>query len=182
MTTFYHANKPGLKVKIIELPTFEQLTPEEQEKVISNYSDINTDYEWYKYTYEDAENIGLKITSFGLYPRSITGELTESGESVAKAILKNHGEACETYQTAKNFLDKLEALNKKFPKNEEIENEVDFICELENLENDFKNSLLMGYIKLLREEYEYLTSEEAIKETLISNEYTFNRETLKIEA
>lgn len=34
-----------IKTKIVELPTFEQLTPDEQKTVISNYRDINVDHE-----------------------------------------------------------------------------------------------------------------------------------------
>ena len=48
-----------MKTTKIELFSFEELSKEAQEKVINDNSLINVDFDWWNYTYEDSENIGL---------------------------------------------------------------------------------------------------------------------------
>ena len=45
--------------------------------------------------------------------------------------------------------------------------------KLLDTENYFLEQLLQDYLCLLRQEYEYQTSSEAIKETIICNDYEF---------
>jgi lipopolysaccharide biosynthesis glycosyltransferase len=44
---------------------------------------------------------------------------------------------------------------------------------LDNFDQSFLNDLLQDYLKILQDEYDYLTSIEAIKETILMNEYLF---------
>jgi len=45
---------------------FDELSDEAKQQSIENLYDLNVDYEWWDCTYEDAENIGLKISEFDL--------------------------------------------------------------------------------------------------------------------
>ena len=136
---------------------FYELSEEAKDKAISELYDINTEYDWWESTYEDAATIGLKITSFELFRRDITGELIESGIKVANFIKENHGESCGTYKAASKFL-------------QDVDNEMQTNCEpdaeIEEMESDFLKSLLKEYLVILRKNYDYLTSEVAIIETI----------------
>lgn len=157
----------GVVEEIRELPTFEQLIVKEKEQVIANYSDINVDYKWWDCIFEDAKEIGFIIHEFGVYNAEVGGYFAESPEDTAKAIIKNHGLFSDTRRIADSFLSKTRGLT--------IKN--DYYIEATS---EFERNLSECYSTILHNEYEYLTSEEAIVETLVANKYTFNRETLKI--
>lgn len=162
------------------LYTFEELTEEAQEKAIEGNCYINVEYvDWWDLMYEDAERIGLKITSFDLDRyRHAKGKFLWSALECAESILKEHGENTTTYQTAKEYLADRAALVAKYSDGINLEivnedNEYDFDDECDELDQEFLRSLLEDYSILLQNEYEYLTSEEAIKEIFIANEYEF---------
>jgi len=156
--------------KIINLYSFSELSKESQEKAINNLSNINVDYQWWDSIYDDAKTIGLKITSFGLdRNRHCEGEFINDADFCANEILSNHGKECETYKTASNYLDERSKLD--------IDEQED---ELSALDEEFLNNILEDYSIILQNEYEYLQSDESIKETILANEYTFT-ESGKIE-
>jgi len=134
---------------------FDELTPEQQQKAIREYADFNADHVWWDCTYEDASNIGLRLTSFDLGRGSYCkGEFIGTAKDTAKLIIANHGEACETYKTAKTYL--ADCLR---------------VDESEELDKEFLKSLLEDYRIILSKEYDYLTSDELIRESLIANDY-----------
>lgn len=159
--------------------TFDELPQKAQEKAIQYLWDANVDYEWWDAIYEDAERIGLKLTVFDLgIRRYAKGKWTESPERCAELILKEHGEDCETYSTARNYLFDREKLVKKYSDGNNIDqvtedNEDEFDQECDELDADFLHSLCEDYSIILQKESEYLTSEEAIVETITANEYEF---------
>lgn len=160
----------AIKTKTIQLPTYEQLTDEQKEKVLQNYYDINVDSSfWYEHILDEAKELGLKISGFDIDRSSIDYGFIKEAVSVAQAILKEYGETCDTYKTAKSFLD---AYNK-------LDNDS---TEQDALVLEFETDLANDYLTILRKEYEYCTSREVIEQTLIINEYTFNSETLQIDA
>jgi hypothetical protein len=56
------------------------------------------DHDWWQTTYEDAENMGLKITSFDLdRNRHAKGCFITNAMECAESILRDHGETCDTY-------------------------------------------------------------------------------------
>jgi hypothetical protein len=147
---------------------FNELPDEVKEKALSNLSDINVDYNWWDSTYEDAKNIGLEITSFDLdRNRHAKGQFIISGINTANRIVKEHGETCETYKTALNFIEEYTELSNSG----DLEELSD---ELEDIENEFLSSILEDYAIILQRESEYLQSEEAIIETIQANDYSFN--------
>ena len=158
---------------------FDELSEEAKQKVIEGLADINVDCNWFEFIYEDANNVGLKINGFDIDRRSYCNlEFTKGAENCADLIIANHGEACDTYNTAKKFLEDRTELVKKYSDGVDIERvyegniyELDF--ELDELEEDFLKSLSEDYLSMLKEEYEYKTSEEAIVETIKTNDYEF---------
>jgi hypothetical protein len=169
-----------MKTKTINLYSFDELSDKAKENAINKLSDINIDYQWWESTYDDAENVGLKITKFDLdRNRYAKGHFISDALETANKILKEHGENCETYKTAQKFILERDNLVYKYSdkKNTEIvaeENEYDFDCECEELESEFLNSILEDYSIILQNECDYLQSSEAIIESIKYNEYDFD--------
>jgi len=134
------------------------------------------DVDWWESVYEDAEMVGLGITGFDIgRGNMISGDFAEYGLEVARLIVENHGETTETYLVATDFLNEWKAAKKKA-----IEDGEDSDCvedgdfdEAEEIESEFKRALMEEYLSILRNDYEYLTSEESIIETIQANEYEF---------
>ena len=164
---------------------FDELSDEAKQQSIENLYDLNVDYEWWDCTYEDAENIGLKISEFDLDRASyVKGSFVLQALDVAKAIIAEHGEQCGTYQTAKDYMaehtrlvveqcqEDADRLYSEFA----IELDLSWDIDTEDIDAEFLRSLCEDYRIMLQNEYEYLTSEEAIIETIIANEYEFTEE------
>lgn len=166
-----------MKTKTIELYQLEEAPKELKAKILQKYWDINVDYDWWKWTYEDAREILLKIDGFDIDRGNYCdAEFTSSAEETAYAILKAHGENCDTYKEAEAYLENRENILESADRDElgEFSDEYELDQKLDELDSEFLKQLEECYLSILRNEYEYLTSEEAIKETLISNEYYFN--------
>lgn len=175
-------------MRIIETKvyTFNELSDEAKQHAIESLYDLNVDHEWWENVYEDAENVGLKIEGFDLGRRQeCEGHFIQDALGVADAILREHGEQCETYKTAAKYVEDYWQLY--------CQEDADQLCmpgelrdwdfityaeygapeDLEDLNKEFLRSLLEDYRIMLQKEYEYLTSEEAIIETIEANEYEF---------
>lgn len=159
----------------IKLYKFSELSESAKQKAIENLSDINVDYNWWTSTYEDAENIGLKITSFELdRNRHAKGDFLLSANEVAQNIFSNHGHECETYTTAEKFMKEWEPIFINYMDEEhEMYESKESEEQLQEIENEFLISLLEDYSIMLQNEFEYLQEEEAIIETIEANEYEF---------
>ena len=148
-----------MKEITINLYSFEELSEKAKEKALSDLSDINTDYPYWEFTYEDAENIGIKLTGFDLQRKSkCDGELITTIQKSIGKVLSEHGETCKTYQIALDYKKELERTTDE---------------EMENLESAYLDEMLQEYHNILDREYDYLISEEAIIETINANDYTF---------
>jgi hypothetical protein len=157
---------------------FNELNESAKQTAIKKNSYINVDYDWWQSIYEDANAIGLKITSFDLdRRRHADGQFTLSACEVAQNIFNNHGEHCQTYQTAEKFMEKWQPVyNDYLDENSENYESGDLEDEMQDLEDEFLKSLLEDYSIILQNECEYLQSDEAIAETLIANEYEFTKD------
>jgi len=162
-----------MQTKTINLYSFDELSYKAKQKAIENLSDINVNYSEWDNTIEDAEQIGLRIISLDDH-RPNKGEFINSAEDCANLILKNHGEMCDTYKTAKSFLDAYLPLKKSWDDNDDNDG---FLFEYEqdatDMSEDFLQSLLEDYRIIGNKNYEYMTSDEAIIETIKANDYTF---------
>ena len=186
-----------IKIKLYE---FDELSKEVQEKVIENNRDINTDYDWYKYTLEEEggklEALGYtspEINFSGFYSQG-DGACFSSGLNIKLWLEANKKQ--KEYKTAYKLSEYLSgrittsghyshsgtmsvSLDSDYDRNyydtnRKLEDKLN--SELVELEADILNMARNEadrIYKVLEKEYEALTSSEAIIETLEANEYTF---------
>ena len=161
-----------MRIKETKVYKFDELSDNAKEKALNELYDINVDYDWWDSIYEDAENIGLKLKTFDLdRNRHATGEFILSATEVAANVIRDHGDQCETYKTAQEFLDE----QNKYPMPDDDSDEFSvWEDKMLELEDEFLKSLLEDYSIILQKEYEYLTSEEAIIESIKANDYVFD--------
>lgn len=144
--------------------SFEELSPEAQQKAIDSLRDINTEFDWWEFVYEDAREVKIEIKSFDIYRGQI--KITAS-YNTPHLIIKNHGATTETYKTAKNYLDEVATIKRNSSEDDDNGEEMQTAFE------HFEQQIAEDYLILLRNEYEYRGSDEAIKETIEANEYEF---------
>lgn len=167
-----------MKTIEIKLYQFDELSDEAKQKAIENMSDINVDHDWWDFIYKDATNVELKITDFDISRYSCNANFIDCAKICAEKIMDEYGVTCAIFHTAKNFLIEKANLIKKYSDGINVlivaeGKEYNFDQEIDELENDFLISLCKDYLKILRDEYEYLISKEAIIETIEANEYFF---------
>ena len=149
--------------------TWAELNDEQQEKAIEELWDLNVDYAWWDGVYEDASSVGLTISGFYHgHAMKCDVELDWSGLDVANKILELHGPDCDTYKSAQKYVARYMASQIDIS-NDLIDDSMD-----EDMDDDFKKELSVDYFHTLQNEYEYLTSREAIIESIESNEYEFD--------
>jgi hypothetical protein len=157
---------------------FDELSEEAKDKARNLWREASCHDEWWECIYDDAKEIGLKITGFDLNNRKeIDGEFTLSAAEVVRNILNNHGETCDTRSTAEAFLkeftplyaDYLDEYSEKYESREAEE-------ELLEMEGEFLKSLLQDYFSILGKEYDYYYSDEQVEEAIACNEYEFTEE------
>lgn len=173
--------KPMREVtKQYQVYTFDELESDVQDKVIEKNYDFNVDYNWWDCTYEDAANIGFKINEFDDY--NLKSEFIENAVICAEKIIKEHGIACDTHNTAKLFLDEnaiiqaqIDLLMSNYDNLEQIDlDKLDTLDDDINiLADEFLKSLCEDYRIILRNEAEYLMSREAIIDSILANDMEF---------
>lgn len=136
---------------------FDELSDVAKETARNWYREGALDYDWWDTTYEDAETIGLKITSFDCDRYEIDGELADTVNGVCKRIRENHGKTCDTYKLALKY---------DLRKHNDDEDTV----------SEFRHALLQEYLSMLQKEVEYLLSDESVDETIKANEYEFTKD------
>lgn len=159
-----------MKQITIECKKFHEWDEDTQQRILSEHRDINVDRDWWESIYEDASNVGIKITGFALdRNRHCTGKI-DCPFDTAKNIIEEHGESCETYKTAKAYLEDYNKITSKESEDEDLEDEI------RDLDEDFTKSILEDYSMMLQREYEYLQEDEAVISTFEANEYEFDNE------
>lgn len=168
----------NMKTVRIKIYKFNELNEQAQAKAIEHMSDINVYFDWWDFIFQDAETVGIKITEFDLDRGTIKGKLNVSLTESCELVLDNHGESCETYKTAKAYLAEWAKLVKEHSDGVNTDKvcedkEYDFDQLADELETQYRLSMLEDYRIMLQHEYDYQTSREAIQETIIVNEYDF---------
>lgn len=146
-----------ITVKLYQFDELDERAKERARDWYRNDDGMESQYAW-EYVIEDAANIGLEIYALD---RCNKGRFLENGRDCARRILKDHGDTCETYKTARQFIDGLEAQDED---------------TIEQIEKDFLYSLLEDYRIMLEKETEYRYSAEVVDETIRANEYEFTEE------
>jgi len=159
----------------VKLYKFDELDDRAKEKARDWYREAcaydNSAWTW-ETVQEDAKGVGLTIRSLDQH-RANSGHFTTDAGECARAILANHGAKCETYKTAKAFLEKQEKLVALL----DDRNETDAVSdELEEVAEDFLNDILEDYRVMLEEEIEYQNSDEQVDESIRANEYEFTED------
>lgn len=158
--------------------TFDELSDKAKEKARDWWRELAAWDDWHEYICEDAERIGIKITGFDTNRGGdITGEFTRSFMEIAEAILKNHGETCDTCHTARNFVKEFEAFKASHPQTEEGDF-VELKDELaaKEIESEFEKDILHDYLMMLRKEIEWYFGDEQVEEAIRCNEYEFTKD------
>jgi hypothetical protein len=154
--------------------SFDELNEEQRQNAVNNLRYSNVDYEWWDFIYEDAKTCGIIIDGFDVDRESYCNIKSIESDTADK-IIKEHGETCETYKIAKEFIEQRTVIEttKRLLNNEEEYLEDN---EIEELQEQLKKDMSKEYLSILRKEYEYLTSDEAIIETIKSNNYQFTED------
>lgn len=187
------------------LYTFAELTSEEQQKVIEKYNDINVDYDHWASFYlgdnfesgefkEKLEAMGFCNPSFSYSGFGYQNDHFSIGDCSlnVEKFLRYH-KAWTKEKRLHQFINFQEFGNCA---NVDYNGCVDFDCcsyELayeKNKGNDlvkltkYLEQIIRGiereFFNTLRDHYFYLISDDQVKETLITNDYHFNKETLSI--
>ena len=164
--------------KEILIYKFDELSSKAKEVARDWFRQGALDHDWWDSIYEDAANIGLKITSFDTdRGNSISGDYTDSPEKCAKKIMKDHGPDTDTHKLAEAFLLDRQALQEKYDTAYEADEDWRVTRKIEEaieeLEEEFKRALLEDYLSMLKKEVEYQMSDEVIDENIQANEYEF---------
>lgn len=136
---------------------FNELSPSQQTKVLDKNRDINVDDQWYEFTYEAYTN---KLSKLGFYDIKLSfsgfysqGDGASFSAKHSRGNIYTRGRYCHSNTMNCDESDTLLVVSKR---------------------------IADSLYKDLRNEYEYLTSDAAVKDTLEVNDYEFDSETLKI--
>lgn len=169
-----------MRIKETKVYQYEELSDKAKEKARERFGRDYPDYDWWDSAYYDANTIGLTITSFDLGNRKdIQGHLNISVKQSCEKILKEHGPSCETYKLAEQWQAKSEALDKAIAEHCDDDSDEErsrLEDEQDQNEKEYEYALLQEYFSILGNEYEYLTSDAHIEESIIVNEYEFTEE------
>ncbi len=162
-----------IAIKETKVFKFNELSEEGKEKAIGKLYDINIDHEWYDFLYdefkEDLKKIGIECQSF--YFDLDRGNYIAMDKPCIIDTLKflKH---CKTDLRTKEGKELYNiTIDTNYYAGGRTSNSIDGeIC------NDVLQNILNGFLGRLKKEYEYLTSKEAIIETIESNEFEFTDE------
>jgi hypothetical protein len=166
----------------IKLYEFEGLSAEAKENAIANNRTINVDFDWWDCTCESMKEVGVKIDSFDIYYRTIS-IIIEDSEHTARTTIENFGEGMEIVKISKQFIKDRDALVKRLGEGNDIAGysvKEEFIDEydeeIEYLEEEYRKEMAEEILTWLRDEYEFLQTDESVIEALISNDYEFTED------
>ena len=151
---------------------FDELSDDAKENARDWWRSSGLDYEWWDSIGEDLVQIGCKLVEFDIDRGSYCKILFNYDlDDVAEKIIKNHGENCDSYQIARQFLSDHSKISidenaacKEFSR--QCRKQTD-LC------SQFKEELSESYLVMLRREYDYIMSDESVDESIRANEYEF---------
>jgi hypothetical protein len=179
-----------------EVGKFEDFSPKEQAKIIDNYRDINVDHDWYDTEIEDFKNL-LEILGFynvdiqfsgfasqgdgasftGRFTPAKTQELKKRAKKLKSEApnvpLYNYTDMKFSEEELEDERVEVERLSSRYSHENTISSDNDDLKE-------FAKNFSRYIYRQLEAQYDYLTCDDAIKETLEANDYDFDSETFKI--
>lgn len=164
---------------------FEELDSQTQEKIIENNRTINVDSDFWYQCELDNYKTELKIkvkNEFDIYRRTINITIEDSFETAEK-IINFFGKKSSIVYIAKTFIRDRDTLVKKYGEGNEkdgygVKEEFwsEYDEEIEYLEEEFRKEIAEEILSMLNSQYKYEISDDAIKETIIANEYEFQED------
>lgn len=151
---------------------FSELSGKAQTYVLDKYRDVMIDYQWWDFIYEDAQRLGLEISAFDIYYKTISIEYTDDAEDTANKIVSEWGQGTDMYLLASTFL---EEYTKLVTADEQDDDDIKYI------QDEFLRQLGEEFLSMLDKEYEWRTSDEAITEYLEDNQYMFTKNGTQIQ-
>lgn len=144
--------------------SFDELSDKAKDKARQWWRDLLDVYDVSDWTTEDAKAAGLELTEWDASSRpTCTIRFADGARNAAKLILANHGETCDTYAAAKQYLDAEADVVAM-----EDAGDVDGAAEkLDEAERAFREALEAAYARMLKAEYD---------ENIRINEYLFTEE------
>ncbi len=142
-------------MKTIEIKAYEfsELNKKAKDKILCDFIDINTNYDWWDIVYDEFDYLGLKVNSFDIYRQTIDIEFKNDIKDFCNNVINNWHDTdlvniCDDYLVNEN--------------NPNKENE-----------NYYKRLIADEVLTTLTNEYDYQSSSEAIIETIEANDYLF---------
>ena len=168
-----------MRTETIKIYSFDELSKEAKENAIEKNRTMNVEHDWWDCTCESMKEVGVKIDSFDIYYRNINITIEDS-EHTARKTIDYFGEGMEAVKISKRFIADRDALIKKLGEGNEIDGysvKEKFIDEydeeIEYLEDEYRKEMSEEILTWLRDDYEYLQTDESVAETLIANDYEF---------
>ena len=168
-----------MRTETIKIYSFEELRKKAKENAIERNRTMNVEHDWWDSKYEVMKEVGVEIDSFEIYYGNINITIDYSEDTAIKTI-DYFGEGMEVVKISKRFIADRDALIKKLGEGNDIDGysvKEEFIDEydeeIEYLEDEYRKEMSEEILTWLRNEYEYLQTDEAVAETLIENDYEF---------
>lgn len=152
------------KIEVM-LYEFSELSEAAKEKAIERFRYLNVDYEWWSCSFDGVAECGIVIHEFDMYSGKIRSVIDDKYET-AKTVISDWGETMGLHVLSKQFMLDRDALVEKYGDD----------ADLDNLESEYHHDIDQEMIKMLREEYDYLTSDEAVIESIEINNYEFTED------
>lgn len=183
--------------KVLTFAKYSELDENQKQKVLSKLYDLNTDYDWFDNVIEDAKNLLGKL-GFSNIDIQFSGFCSQgdgasfTGTFQVPKTVKELNERIRAFKqdAPKDKLYNFSSLRFSRDEKESETLEVYRISRHYSHENtvsvdhddlkEFVRSFSGGLYESLKSEYDYLTSREAIEETIDANDYEFDLETLNI--
>lgn len=167
-----------MRTATINYYKFDELSDKAKDRARDWWRHSGPDGDWWEQTYEDAAQVGVKITGFDT-GRSceIDGDFTGTPEETANKILAEHGESTDTAAEARHYLKTVAEFMASAEKDEYGELATYALySDREDIDKEFLRALLEEYLVMLRDEFEYQYSEECVDEMLTANAYEFTED------
>jgi hypothetical protein len=191
-----------MRTETIKIYGFEELSPEAQERAISDVADDSyyLGYDWWDFLHEgfheELEKIGIKCKDFHWdFDRNNYFEMEKPYAEDLNKFLESAGFKKQNLMLALDGRDATTDIGLSFHERKLYidyydsgsEDDVKYLRELYGNEedlaeklNDYLQNILYGFLKQLRDEYDYLCSEEYIRCYLTDGDYEFTEDGKKI--
>lgn len=155
--------------------TFDELSDKAKENARQWMREgIDVDW-WSDQVTEDAAQVGIKITGWDIgRARAIDLTFEDSAHLSAKRIMEEHGEACDTWEIARGFLQLQAGTQAAYDAGDITEEEANDRHEAET--EAFTNEIGEAYLVLLDEAYQDAMYGEGLDETIEANDYLFTED------